>query len=443
MKRIQKTQEKIIPIQQLPNLKEWDKEIIHFDYEFKSEYISAGIIPIEPMTAKEIMEKDVEEVFNSDDYIVEEKFDGVRANVQFVEDKGIPCCRVFSRRKSAVTGFYKEKSDNLPQIRNIHIPELTGTILDGEMIIPNTDFKTTSAVLNCLPAEAIERQQSIGKVCFYTFDCLYFKGKNIMNLPLKERKKYLKEVLDILYNYGYDENIKLVIPHSIIEDGLDYYRRVIARGGEGIMIKDLNAPYEMKRTRAYQKMKKKFTRDVVILGFAEPTKEYTGKFPNDKWDYWYDDASNKVIKPVNVSASELLEEGYTPVTKNWYENKVGAIIYGVKASKEMLELIEKGEYSTLTVPPYGNPYSLKLNGKQFYLKTIDFEYYVIVGECEGITDEERENFTNNKDYYCGKVIEVECNEIFKDTGKLRHPRFLRVRLDKNIEDCTWEAHING
>jgi ATP-dependent DNA ligase len=41
----------------------------------------------------------------------------------------------------------------------------------------------------------------------------------------------------------------------------------------------------------------------------------------------------------------------------------------------------------------------------------------------------------------GKVLEVKANELFKDTGKMRHPRFLRMRPDKNPEDCTWKDHI--
>lgn len=418
--------------------------IYECDYESEEDYVAEGIIPIEPMTAKEIMEKDIDMVFSSEEqYIVEEKFDGVRANVQFVEYTGIPCCRVFSRRKSVVTGFYKEKTDNLPQLRNIHIPELTGTILDGEMLIPHLDFKATSAVLNCLPAEAVERQQSVGKVCFYAFDCLYFKGKNIMNLPLKERKKYLNEVIDILYEHGFETCIRVVISYPAKTAGLAYYHRVVARGGEGIMIKNLDAPYEMKRTRGYQKLKKKLTRDVVILGFAEPTKEYTGKFPNDKWDYWFDEENEEVIKPVNISASELIEKGYTPVTRNWYEGNVGAIKYGVKLPEEWQKQLSESWIK--------NGFFRK---EDIFAKTLNFyrpfvnvkgrelEWYVEVGECEGMTDDEREEFTRNEKTYLGKVIEVECNEVFKDTGKLRHPRFLRLRKDKNAEDCTWEAHIN-
>ena len=50
-------------------------------------------------------------------------------------------------------------------------------------------------------------------------------------------------------------------------------------------------------------------------------------------------------------------------------------------------------------------------------------------------------FSKNPEKYLFTTIEVKANEIFKDTGKLRHPRFLRCRFDKNPEDCTWKNHI--
>ena len=41
----------------------------------------------------------------------------------------------------------------------------------------------------------------------------------------------------------------------------------------------------------------------------------------------------------------------------------------------------------------------------------------------------------------GSVVEVKANELFKDSGKLRHPRYMRRRFDKSAEECTWENHL--
>ena len=41
----------------------------------------------------------------------------------------------------------------------------------------------------------------------------------------------------------------------------------------------------------------------------------------------------------------------------------------------------------------------------------------------------------------GTVIEVGANELIKKTGKLRHPRFMRFREDKEADRCIWKDHI--
>ena len=66
-----------------------------------------------------------------------------------------------------------------------------------------------------------------------------------------------------------------------------------------------------------------------------------------------------------------------------------------------------------------------------------------VCECGGYDDETRAYFTRNQKKLVGSVIEVKANELFHDTGKLRHPRYLRMRPDKEAERCTWRDHIAG
>lgn len=57
---------------------------------------------------------------------------------------------------------------------------------------------------------------------------------------------------------------------------------------------------------------------------------------------------------------------------------------------------------------------------------------VEVTQCSGMTDDERRRFTAEKPI--GQVIEVEANEVTK-YGKLKHPRFVRIRDDKNAREC--------
>lgn len=58
------------------------------------------------------------------------------------------------------------------------------------------------------------------------------------------------------------------------------------------------------------------------------------------------------------------------------------------------------------------------------------------GKTSGFTDAEREVFTNlhRSGKLVGTVVEVEAQQQLR-SGKFRHPRFLRIRADKNPLDC--------
>ena len=175
-----------------------------FDYcTCPEDYEQAGVIPIEPMTAKEVMEKDLGKVLTSKEFIAEEKLDGVRGNLRFMktDNKKVNWShvRVFTRRISKKTNFYGEKSDLLTHLRDLSIPELNGTVLDGEMKVKGKDFETVSSILNCLPEEARERQKRDGYVTFMAFDIIYYKGKYVGDEELIVRKRYLSKAMEIIH----------------------------------------------------------------------------------------------------------------------------------------------------------------------------------------------------------------------------------------------------
>lgn len=420
------------------------------------DYENDGLRAIEPMSAKEAPLDKIGSLFLDSDYYVDEKLDGVRATMH-LKDGNI---RIFSRRVSVKTNWYSENTDRLPQFETIEIGDLGYTILDGELIIPDFSFKEVSGTLNCLPEEAIERQYfDYGFAVFKAFDILEFDGKDIKDLPLGSRREILDElVTDIdspwlnhipfynglipivitselkksleksrekestyrdLYNDIKNSN-NITQDFTLLVNRQTYYQYIIFTGGEGVMLKHKEGIYEHKRSRHYQKVKKVLSRDVIVTGFTSPTKEYTGKFPKDTWHYWYDPVKNEKVSSL-LSAKGLLEEGLEPVTKNWFDSKVGNIQYGVLTPSQTNNKMDLG------------------------LVTIDSKPYTTVkcGECGGLTDEERGYFTSNRDQMVGTVIEVQCNEVFKETGKLRHPRFIRMREDKSPFDCKWEDHISG
>ncbi len=427
------------------------------DYTTKEMYLADNLLWCEPMLAKEIVDEDKQnECLSSPDYIVEEKLDGTRATLHFVKGGS----RCFSRRVSEKTGWFCENSDSLPHIRDLDFPDLEGTILDGELRIPDRPFKDVSSTLNCTWDKAIERQEQLGKVVFHAFDILYYKGIRVEMLPLTRRKEFLRMVIDEISSphiklhqwYSCDSLIPIEVTEELKSSLIKlkstypqlvkdlsksnsvtprgYYEFIVATGGEGVIVKPKNGKYHYKRGWEYSKIKKFLTREVIIMGFNPPTEEYKGKFPTvDKWDYWETTEHDLVDLSESTQAErEQFKKNWypdecRPVSKFYVKNWIGTVRFGV--------IITPGEADNLPKSKKFNLEEMMLEGK----KVLVLE----VGECSGFDEETREMLSEGD--WVGKVIEVKANEIFDDTGKLRHPRFLRIRADKSPLQCVWADHL--
>ena len=435
------------------------------DYTCPEDYLNDNVIGVEPMTAKEpLNDEELEKMLTSSDYIAEEKLDGTRCTMHLLEGAN----RLFSRRISKKTDWYAENTDSVPHLRDFEVPEdFYGTILDGEMRIDGRDFKDVSSTLNCKYDEAILRQTELGYITFHAFDIIYFKGVYVAKLPLIKRKELLKQVivaLDFQYvkEEAYTDDLmwKRVTPKIIeylntnpqefenkypelygclcfaftpedIIKGVKqmialpkkaWYEYILLHDGEGLMLKDKQGTYKHTRGREYTKMKKFDTWDVVILDFLEPTRDYTGKElnnPEATWDYWYDAEDDSRIVEDTITMREADENGLLPCTKHYAMDWVGTVKFGVEITADELA---KWQKTNKDKKP-------EIIGR-----------YLVVGECSGMNEETREYMTEHQEELIHTVIEVGANEILK-TGKLRHPRFIRFRNDKEASRCTWKDHL--
>lgn len=495
-------------------ISEWDAGSFKF----------AGIRGYAPMLATEISDEVQDNYFSDKCNIIEEKLDGTRALVHFFAQDEIlgsgrtfrfGYCRVFSRRVSEKTGFFVENTDLLPQIKCIDAQDLEGTVIDGELRMERQEFREVASTLNCKWDKAIRRQMEFGFIVLHAFDILRYKGVDVRRCPLSYRKQLLHRVLwtpsgfplsrflqehpwykcggKLAFPYGgvksvdtatvsghydpvsvdqwkYPEAFRCIKNDEFTPRG--YYELIVSRGGEGVIVKPSDGTYKCgKRQKEYLKVKKFLTRDVIVMGFTEPTKEYRGKYVKNRWDYWIDSDDNRqdVETYKYLPADELLRRGFIPVTKFYYYGWVGNIRYGVVITED----------EVLSLP---GDKAKKINIEDF---EIDGQNVLVaeVGDCAGFSDDMKMRFSFSrrvvrshhvgkhfpKDYapgdvvviapweaesnkalwevsepydWRGSVVEVKANDMFKDTGKMRHPRFLCLRPDKSWKECTWREHVS-
>lgn len=225
----------------------------------------------EPAKARAKLPKDLE----AENLIAEEKFDGSRYLLYIGHD---PYDEewfgntLLSRRKSVKKsrlGMYVDKTGNVPHITEHKFKGLEGTVLDGEVTIPGQPFYTLNGIMNSLPAEAIRKQMTAGKVVFHVFDILQFRRQDLTGMPLHDRQDLLGMFFGRMSS-AMSKWIRHVTARS--ECFQEYFDFIVRAGGEGLIIKDLEAVYG----KGWSKMKKAHDTTCVVMGYKRGTGKYVG-----------------------------------------------------------------------------------------------------------------------------------------------------------------------
>ncbi|GFO42469.1 DNA ligase [Plakobranchus ocellatus] len=107
-------------------------------------------------------------------------------------------------------------------------------------------------------------------VCLFVFDCLLINDENLMEKPIKERRKILETNMTVVKNRVHLSEIKLIKKPPDLQGLMS---RVFAEGLEGLVLKDVNSIYEPGK-RHWLKVKKDYlnegsmadSADLVVLG---------------------------------------------------------------------------------------------------------------------------------------------------------------------------------
>ncbi len=315
--------------------------------------------------------RSIEEVLK--DYpnvVVEFKYDGFRAQVH---KKGEQVW-IFSRRLENVTAQF-------PDIVEACRTSLRANecIVEGE--IWAVDEKGNPRPFQLL-SQRIHRKYDIDKmvekipVQINLFDIVYIDGRPLFSLPLKERRKILQSIV----NESKRVRLAKALETNDAEKIREFYQHALELGQEGIMIKNLEAPYIFGRhVGGWYKIKPTMENlDLVIIGAEWGTGKRAG---------WL---SSLILGCRDPDTGEFLE--------------CGMLGTGIKEKKEKPEDITFEDITEML-----KPLIVKEEGKRVWVKP------------EIVIEVAYEEIQRSPNYASGFA--------------LRFPRFVRLRPDKSPEEA--------
>jgi ATP-dependent DNA ligase len=194
---------------------------------------------------------------DDNDWVAEIKLDGIRIRCHICETEN----RFFTKHKSVKDGLFSERTDNIPHLRNLELGHLSGTVLDGE-IITGKNVSDVMSVMGGSVRHSLDYQNAHGKALYVVFDVLFFKGVDVRWTSYGVRREILEDICKEI------DNSHITVVGRMLSNKRIFYEDILETGGEGIVLKNIKAPYG----ELWAKAKRESTYDVVIMGFAEPEK---------------------------------------------------------------------------------------------------------------------------------------------------------------------------
>ena len=190
---------------------------------------------------------------------VEWKLDGIRVQVHRDGD----LVRVFTRSLDDIT-------DRVPELVEVArgLP-VRSVVLDGEALALLPDGRPAPFQVTASRAATRTAGAAVPLTPWF-FDVLHVDGEDLLGLPLAERVAALERVVPERWR----------VPRAL--DGFEEFAAAALRAGhEGVVVKDLDAPYDAgRRGGSWRKVKPVHTFDLVVLAAEWGHGRRTGRLSN-------------------------------------------------------------------------------------------------------------------------------------------------------------------
>lgn len=191
--------------------------------------------------------------FDDPDWIYERKFDGQRC-IAYKKGNNV---RLMSRNEKEANAYYPELVVAMQQIGPKNV------VVDGEIVAFEKNVTSFAKLQQRMHLEAPDQAAATGvKVYYYIFDILYIDQYDVRKLPLKERKRLIRAYVH------FSDPIRLTVHRK--GTGKAYRKEACKKDWEGVIAKNLEAPYQGKRSSDWLKFKCFNEQELVIGGYTAP-----------------------------------------------------------------------------------------------------------------------------------------------------------------------------
>ncbi|MFA5763243.1 MAG: ATP-dependent DNA ligase [archaeon] len=333
-------------------------------------------------SAKEIIEK-------LGKCAVEAKYDGFRVMISKDNDK----IKIFSRQSEDITEMFPEIIQAVQE--NINAKKC---FIEGEALAFNeetNEFYPFQITIQRKRKYDIEKKSKEYPLKLFLFDVVLIEDKNLMNEPFHVRRKLLSELIkeNDLINLS---DMKIIDNPKDLEE---FFEEKIAQGLEGIIAKDLDAPY-IAGTRKFSwiKLKRSYkgtlddTLDLVIIGY------FKGKGKRTKFG----------LGALLVASYNKEDDTFESIAK-----------IGTGMTEDVLTELEK-ELSKLTT-------------KEKNVRVITDVKPDYLVEPKIIIEVRADEITTSPMH--------SCNKTAGQSFALRFPRMIKFRMDKKAEQATTNKEV--
>ena len=340
--------------------------------------------PIRPMLADRVKSEEEAIKKMSEVFAAEYKLDGERVQIHKQANKVV----LFSRRLENITQYYPDIVENVKKSLNVD-----EGVFEAEIVPVNEntgEFLPFQELMHRRRKYKLEKAISQYPITVNFFDVLYFDKNDCLNLEYSERRKILEKLV-------IEDDFSKLVPMLFVKNENeieDFLENSINSGCEGLMLKNLDAPYRAgTRGSNWLKLKREYRNelgdslDLIVIGayfgrgrrtglygtlllgtynpendnFSSVCKVGTG-FTDESLDQLYQILSNKITLKKNPRIVSEMEADV------WFEPELVLEIVASEITlspihKTGLNLIRKGSGFALRFP--------KFTGKIRYEKAVE------------------------------------------------------------------------